>query len=225
MGIISIEKMDHLYWLGRYTERVYTTLRKFYDIYDQMIESPEGAYEKYCERLNIPNIYTSNKQFIESYLFDMRNPDSIFANMGRAFDNAIVLRDELSSNVLSYVQLSLDTLGGSAHTTAPLLELQQVIDYLLAFWGCVDDYVEEEECRNILKCGKYIERLDLYIRLDYNRKDIEKEYCKLLKRIKGSYMCYNEKNLECLGRMIEEQADWKSGYQEALGYLGGIIRG
>ena len=36
-------------------------------------------------------------------------------------------------------------------------------------------------------------------------------------------MCYNEKNLECIGRMIEEKADWKTGYQEALGYLGGII--
>ena len=36
-------------------------------------------------------------------------------------------------------------------------------------------------------------------------------------------LCYNEKNLECLGRMIEEKADWKTGYQEALGYLGGII--
>ena len=199
MGIISVEKLDHLYWLGRYTERVYTTLRKFYDIYE------------------------SNKDFTYSYLFDIKNPDSIFANMGRAFDNAIVLRDELSSNVLSYVQLALDTLGASAQTTAPLLELQQVIDYLLAFWGCVDDYVEEEECRNILKCGKYIERLDLYIRLDYNRKDIEKEYSKLQNRIQKTHMCYNEKNLECLGRMIEEKADWKTGYQEALGYLGGII--
>ncbi|MFR9145116.1 MAG: alpha-E domain-containing protein [Mediterraneibacter sp.] len=30
MGIISMEKVDHLYWLGRYTERVYTTLRMFF---------------------------------------------------------------------------------------------------------------------------------------------------------------------------------------------------
>ena len=37
------------------------------------------------------------------------------------------------------------------------------------------------------------------------------------------FQYYNEKNLECLGRMIEEKADWKTGYQEALGYLGGII--
>ena len=42
MGIISMEKVDHLYWLGRYTERVYTTLRVFFHIYDKMIEQPEG---------------------------------------------------------------------------------------------------------------------------------------------------------------------------------------
>lgn len=27
MGIISVEQADRLYWLGRYAERVYTTLR------------------------------------------------------------------------------------------------------------------------------------------------------------------------------------------------------
>ena len=43
MGIISMEKVDHLYWLGRYTERVYTTLRVFFHIYDKMIEQPEGT--------------------------------------------------------------------------------------------------------------------------------------------------------------------------------------
>ena len=134
MGIISIEKADHLYWLGRYTERVYTTLRVFFHIYDHMIEQPEGIYAKYCRRLNIPDIYTSNKQFAQAYLFDEDNPDSVVSNMKRAYDNAVVLREELSSNVLSYVQLALDTFQACKKTTAPLLELQQAIDYLLAFW-------------------------------------------------------------------------------------------
>ena len=48
MGIISIEKADHLYWLGRYTERVYTTLRVFFHIYDNMIET---AGRHLCEIL------------------------------------------------------------------------------------------------------------------------------------------------------------------------------
>ena len=38
MGIISLEKQDHLYWLGRYSERVYTTLKTFLLGYDQMLD-------------------------------------------------------------------------------------------------------------------------------------------------------------------------------------------
>lgn len=223
MGIISIEKADHLYWLGRYTERVYTTLRVFFHIYDNMIEQPEGIYAKYCKRLNIPDIYTSNRQFAQSYLFDKDNPDSVVSNMKRAYDNAVVLREELSSNVLSYVQLALDTFQACKKTTAPLLELQQAIDYLLAFWGCADDYVDQEDCRNILKCGKYVERLDLFIRLDYHREDLEKEFRKLTNRLFRTNLNYNEENLKRLEQIIMDKDHQKSYDQEALGCLGGLI--
>ena len=223
MGIISIEKADHLYWLGRYTERVYTTLRVFFHIYDNMIEQPEGIYAKYCKRLNIPDIYTSNRQFAQSYLFDDDNLDSVVSNMKRAYDNAVVLREELSSNVLSYVQLALDTFQACKKTTAPLLELQQAIDYLLAFWGCADDYVDQEDCRNILKCGKYVERLDLFIRLDYHREDLEKEFRKLTNRLFRTNLNYNEENLKRLEQIIMDKDHQKSYDQEALGCLGGLI--
>ncbi len=223
MGIISLEKADHLYWLGRYTERVYTTLRIFFHIYDKMIEQPEGIYVKYCQRLNIPDIYTSNRQFVRSYLFDPSNPDSVYSNMSRAYDNAIVLRDELSSNVLSYIQLALDNFGACAKTTAPLLELQQVIDDLLAFWGCADDYVDQEDCRNILKCGKYVERLDLYIRLDYHKDELEKEYKKLVNRLRRANLCYNEDNLKHLEELIHQGLQQITDKQEALGCLGGLL--
>ena len=51
MGIISVEKADHLFWLGRYTERVFTTLRKFFHVYDHMIDTQEieRLYGEYCE--------------------------------------------------------------------------------------------------------------------------------------------------------------------------------
>lgn len=222
MGIISMEKVDHLYWLGRYTERVYTTLRVFFHIYDRMIEQPEGIYVKYCERLNIPDIYTSNRQFVQSYLFGEDNPDSLYSNMKRAYDNAVVLRDELSSTVLSYVQLALDTFESCKKTTAPLLELQQVLDDLLAFWGGADDYVEDEECRNILKCGKYVERLDLCIRLDYHGKDLEKEYRKLCNRLKRISLDYSRESLHRLEEIILKE-DPKPYYKEALGCLGGLF--
>ncbi|MDD3403151.1 MAG: alpha-E domain-containing protein [Hespellia sp.] len=223
MGIISINKLDNLYWLGRYTERVYTSIRKFYRIYDSMIEAPEGEYKIYCEKLNIPDIYSGNTEFLTSYIFSKENPDSLYSNMSRAYDNAIVLREELSSNVLAYVQLALDTFETNMTSRAPLLELQSVIDYLLAFWGCVDDYVEDEDCRNIMKCGKYVERMDLYIRLDYHIRDIEKEFNKLANRIHKTHMYYNIEKLDKLADVINEKSEASAGYQEALNCLDGII--
>ena len=223
MGIISVENADHLYWLGRYTERVYTTIRVFFHIFDKMIEAPEGAYQMYCEKLGIPNIYTSNHQFVQSYLFDEENPDSVISSMKRAYDNGVVLREELSSNVLSYIQLALNTLENCSRTTSPLLELQQVLDELLAFWGCADDYVEDEDCRNLLKCGKYVERLDLGGGLDYHKKDLEKEYRKLTNRLGRINLRYNEKNLTRLGQLIDRGMGQEKDSQEALECLMGLF--
>ena len=56
MGIISLEKINHLYWLGRYTERVFTTIKSFEGYYDRMIDQDETAYQDFCRRLNIPDI-------------------------------------------------------------------------------------------------------------------------------------------------------------------------
>ena len=188
-----------------------------------MIEAPEGAYQMYCEKLGIPNIYTSNHQFVQSYLFDEENPDSVISSMKRAYDNGVVLREELSSNVLSYIQLALNTLENCSRTTSPLLELQQVLDELLAFWGCADDYVEDEDCRNLLKCGKYVERLDLCIRLDYHKKDLEKEYRKLTNRLGRINLRYNEKNLTRLGQLIDRGMGQEKDSQEALECLMGLF--
>ena len=56
MGTFSLEKRDAMYWLGRYTERVYTTLKAFYDYYDKMIDRDPNIYIKLCDRLDIPII-------------------------------------------------------------------------------------------------------------------------------------------------------------------------
>lgn len=50
--------------------------------------------------IDIPYIYDSKECFKESYPFDESNPDSIFSNLNRAYDNAIVLREEIGSEAL-----------------------------------------------------------------------------------------------------------------------------
>ena len=167
MGIISVEKSDHLFWLGRYVERVFTTLNTFFTYYDRMLDTEKEAYKHFCERLSIPDIYENQEDFVQKYLFSKEDGNSVYSSMERAYDNAVVLRDELSSRTLSYIQLALDCMEKHAGSGAFAYDLQLVLDDLFAFWGCLDDNVEDEECRNIIKCGKYLERLDLYMRLDY----------------------------------------------------------
>ena len=78
MGIISIENTDRLFWLGRYTERVYTTIKIFADKFDSMIDLDEIEYEDFCKSQDIPNIYKSKQDFIQKYCFSLEDENSIF---------------------------------------------------------------------------------------------------------------------------------------------------
>ncbi|MCI8663134.1 MAG: alpha-E domain-containing protein [Hungatella sp.] len=217
MGIISIEKADRLFWLGRYAERVLTTLVAFFDFYDEMIDGDEKAYRIYCKKIAIPDVYKSKEDFQQKYLFDGQNPDSVISNMERAFDNAVVIRGELGTYTLSYIQMALDVLKGEGgKADAPAYDLQQVIDYLNAFWGCMDDQTEDEECRNIIKCGKYLERLDLYMRLGYSAKAIDKEFSKFENRLHRVRLPYRRENEDRLREIISLGDGWREYEKEAL---------
>lgn len=205
MGIISIEQTDRLYWLGRYSERVYTTLRLYSNRYDTMIdEEISNSYSEFCRMIDIPDIYGSKEKFKESYPFDEENPDSIFSNLNRAYDNAVVLREEIGSEVLSYIQLAIYDMHKAKVSRAPLIEMQSVIDNILAFWGLADDSIDSQKVRNIIKTGKRIERIDLYARLGIERKELVREVARLVSRIGRSGMKYKQEAVERLKKLVEE---------------------
>ena len=210
MGIISLDQVDHLYWLGRYTERVYTILKIYAKSFDLMIEEDEGIYHKFCGYLDIPDIYQSKEDFIRRYAFDENIADSIISNLNRAYDNAIVLRETIGSDALSYVQLSIYAMNNAAKSNSPLIELQQVTDDLLSFWGIVDDQIDSDQIRNILKAGKRIERIDLYARLELEKKRLEREVRRMIPRVLRSGMKYNEQSLSAVSSLIlEESLDYE----------------
>ena len=60
-----------------------------------------------------------------------RNPDSLISNLNRAYDNAVVLRESIGSEALSYIQMSVYDMENVAKSEVPLLELQQVLDNIL----------------------------------------------------------------------------------------------
>jgi Uncharacterized protein conserved in bacteria len=204
MGIISVEQVDHLFWLGRYTERVYTTLKVYSESFDRMIDESEDSYQGYCDSLDIPNIYESKEDFLKRYPFDNTVPDSIISNLSRAYDNAIVLRETIGSEALSYIQMSIYAMNNASLSDAPLIDLQQIMDDLLAFWGLVDDQIDSKKIRNIIKAGKRIERIDLYARLEVDKKRLEREVQRMIPRVLRSGMKYDEVSLSKISSLIND---------------------
>lgn len=204
MGIISIEQTDRLFWLGRYTERVYTTLRLYSNSFDSMIDEITDSYSEFCSMIDIPDVYGSKEVFKEKYPFDEENPDSILSNLDRAYDNAVVLREEIGSEALSYIQLAIYDMNKAKISRAPLIEMQRVIDNILAFWGIADDSIDSEQVRNIIKTGKRIERIDIYGRLRISRHELIREIHRLEPRIERSGIKYNKDKIIMLKKLVEQ---------------------
>ena len=215
MGIISVEHTDQLFWLGRYSERVYTTLRIFSDRFDSMIDLKETEYEEFCKRQEIPNIYTSVEDFAKRYCFDEEDPNSIISNLSRAYDNAVVLREEIGSGTLSYIQMAVYAMNKAQKSDAPLFELQHVIDNIVAFWGIIDDSVDDEQVRSIVKLGKRVERIDLYARMHMDRKEMKREVVRPNYRVDHTNLKFSSKRLAHINYLIEEdELDYEKIVQE-----------
>ena len=203
MGIITIEKSDSLFWLGRYVERVHTELKYYLQGTDRMIDTDQEYYTVLCQKIGIPDVYHSRSTFMKKYPFDESDPNSLVSNLNRAYDNAIVLRNDIGSETFAYIQLALYDFKNAERGDAPLADLMLVIDHTLAFWGCVNDIIEDEATRNIIKLGMGMERLDLYLSMERPLSDIRREYRKTKQYLAKSHIRYDSNVLYTVDTMLE----------------------
>lgn len=205
MGTATLGKLDSLYWLGRYIERVYQSITMYRSMYDRLIDQDAELYRKECEDMGIPDTFSSASDFAWRIAFDTDNPLSIISNLYRAYDNAMVMRDEIRSETLAYIHLALAEIKRGRKSEAPLMELQNVEDLIFAFWGCLDDKVDNESVRNTVKIGKRVERLDILLRRNAGREDLLREISRLVARIDTTELPYNRKALLYAAAMIEDE--------------------
>ena len=187
---ISSAKASRLFWLGRYAERVYLTLHMLRKHFDIMIDEDKDSYIVFCTKMGIENKYRSAEDFTKRYLFDLSNPESVINMLERVKDNAMMLREEIMTETLCYIELSI------AHMNKPEVQnhgiegLQRITDYMLAFWGSIDERIVDNQIRHSIKFGKYLESLDLHIRFDYPFNRIEEIFERMLHPIeKECYIC------------------------------------
>lgn len=47
--------------------------------------------------------------------------------------------------------MAIYEMDAAGRSQAPVLHFQKIHDAILAFWGCVDDQIDDENTRNIIK--------------------------------------------------------------------------
>ncbi len=191
MGSLSLDKIDHLFWLGRYIERSHTTLTFIMSTYDKAIDSTDDSWKDQLCSLGFDPSDGDTVSLFNRCLFGEDCPSSIKRSLEAAYDNAVVLRDVIGTETIAYVQMAVNSLAHAAESDAPMLDCALIIDDIMAFKGCSDDYVVDDVARNIIKCGFSIERMDLFLRLGYKLNRLEKEAHKLASRIDRMGIAYD----------------------------------
>lgn len=203
MGIFSFEKIDSLFWLGRYSARTQDLIRLYMTSFDRMIDSDTECYKTLCVKLGIPDIFSGKDDFIRRFPFDKSLPFSIAASAAAAFSNAMTMREYIGSETLSYLQMviyDLDEAGG--HQKDPIFYLQHAVDYIYAFWGCLEDAVDDEMTRDIVKLGKNFERFDIDLRLSQPLPVLSKDFRRFENRLRKCDVDKNEEALSDLARQM-----------------------
>ena len=175
--IISANKANSLFWLGRYEERVYITLHLMRKCYDKMIDGEMEDYRPFWQKLDPQGVYQTNDEFTLGMMYDEGNPNSVIASQTKAMDNAILLREEIMSETLSYLEMSVALLKRCRenHETN-VMTLQPVIDWSLAFWGSAEQRLRNHKAQYIMMIGRNVENLDMLLRFEYSYERIAQAY-------------------------------------------------
>ena len=126
MAATLAPKIKRLYWMGRYIERTYTSIRAVRLLADDYVHGEEAEYAEYCRRLGIPNSYKDTADFILRYLFDEADPHSVISTLHRACLNARALQDVIPDETLVYIRMARTAMDAAAHSAAAEVELAKI---------------------------------------------------------------------------------------------------
>lgn len=165
---ISATKANRLFWLGRYVERVYMTLHLLRRVYDKMIDGSPADYQSFWQKLDMSGSYGSTGEFTLGMMYDAENPSSVLSSLNRAMDNAIMLREDIKSETMSYIEMSISMMKQyRMEAMSNVTNLQPITDWMLALRGSAAQRIENPKVLSIIAIGQIIEKMDIMLRFCY----------------------------------------------------------
>lgn len=222
---ISANKANRLFWLGRYVERVYMTLHLLRRVYDKMIDGQPEDYEGFWKKLDMTDSYASTGEFCMGMMYDEQNPSAILSSLNRAMDNAIMLREDIKSETMSYIEMSISLMRHlRSDAESNITNLQPVTDWMLAFRGSAAQRIEDPKVLSIIAIGQIVEKIDIMLRFSYSYDRIAIQYY-MLKNWAKEWPELLDANLNRqISGMLEEQSSDDAFRWKLCHYINGIVK-
>lgn len=163
--LITSNVATSLYWLGRYIERIETTLYQVITAYDNVIDVDKEAGAKLYKSFGIELSYTNALEFLDVALTGDHSANMITLS-GFARENAIISRNHLNNpsfgEIIALHSLFQNTTKNHVQIDYKLIDNAQSL--ISEIWG---EFAKREHKQNndyFVKLGKLVEEADLYFR-------------------------------------------------------------
>ncbi len=200
MGTVSLSKNNRLFWMGRYAERVYQGVQIIYTIQDELLDGDTDEIDMtdLKNRLGMDEEFATVEEFFQRYAFDATLPDSIYSSAEQMLGNGMVLREILGSPTLSYLQMAMSALEAAQKSQSCGVQLQWVLDDIMAFRGSYGEFVVKESTRNTIRSGASVERVCTMIRFGSEVSAQKQEIQRLINRLYKTNLNYDANSLQIL---------------------------
>jgi uncharacterized alpha-E superfamily protein len=165
--LISANVATNLYWLGRYIERIESTLVQVISAYDCIIDVQEDAGKRLYDTIGIKIEYENAMDFLREAITGEHSANLITI-AGFARENAIIGRNYLNTEMFGEIIALHSTFQNIAksHVDIDYKLIDTAQSLVSEIWGELSKRKYKKFSDNFIKLGKLIEEADFLFRVN-----------------------------------------------------------
>lgn len=191
MGVLSARMADHLYWLGRYLERIEAMAQEYVRCFDYVIDRNFYEGKEFFQRVGIEIEYQNSKDFLQKACYGDHG-SSLENLIIQARENAIVCRDLISDKIFSSINRAYNTIREHKNGEITPFVIDQILKDIDRVWGAFFDRLVKSKAHYFIEFGQSIEIADLKIRIydDFESVEYDCEMINSIGKMIGAAQCH-----------------------------------